>query len=57
MKGSTLVFAQCVDSGRGRLIDTMKDCLKKRGLGVRQARRMVHDRNEWRGLGGGMNGG
>ena len=30
-----------------RWIDTMKECLRKRGLDVRQARRMVHDRNEW----------
>ena len=30
-----------------RWIDTMKDCLKKRGLDVRQARRMVHDRSVW----------
>ena len=27
-------------------IDTVKDCLKK-GLDVRQARRMVQDRSEW----------
>ena len=26
-------------------IDTVKDCLKKRGLDVRQARRMVRDRS------------
>ena len=31
-------------------IDTVKECLKKRGLGVRQARRMVYDRSEWRGF-------
>ena len=30
---------------RKRWIGTMKDCLKKRGLDVRQARRMVHDRS------------
>ena len=30
-----------------RWIDTMKDCLKKRGLDVRQARRMVHGRSVW----------
>ena len=29
---------------RKRWIDTMKDCLKKRGSDVRQARRMAHDR-------------
>ena len=28
-----------------RWIDTVKDCLKNRGLDVRQARRMVHDRS------------
>ena len=28
-----------------RWIDTVKNCLKKRGLDVRQARRMVHDRS------------
>ena len=28
-------------------IDTMKDCLRKRGLDVRQARRMFQDRSEW----------
>ena len=30
---------------RKKWIDTVKDCLKKRGLDVRQARRMVHDRS------------
>ena len=33
-----------------RCIDTVKKCLRKRGLDVRQARRMVQDRNEWRGF-------
>ena len=33
-----------------RWIDTVKNCLKKRGLGVRQARRMMHDRNVCRGF-------
>ena len=27
-----------------RWIDTVKDCLRKKGLDVRQARRRVHDR-------------
>ena len=27
-----------------------QDCLKKKGLDVRQTRRMVHDRNAWRGF-------
>ena len=33
-----------------RWIDTVEECLKKRGLEVRQARRMVHDRSIWRGF-------
>ena len=28
----------------------MKECLKKRGLDVREARRIVHDRSECRGF-------
>ena len=35
---------------RKRWIVTVKDRLKKRGLDVRQAKRMVHDRSEWRGF-------
>ena len=31
-------------------IDTMKECLKNRGLNVRQARRMVQDGSEWWGF-------
>ena len=31
-------------------IDTVKDSLKKRGLDVRRARRIVHDRNVWWGF-------
>ena len=30
-----------------RWIDTMKECLRKRGLDVRQAKRMVQDKSEW----------
>ena len=33
-----------------RWIYTVKECLKERGLYVRQVRRMVHDRSEWRGF-------
>ena len=33
---------------RKRWIDTLKDCLKNGGLDVRQARKIVHDRSEWR---------
>ena len=35
---------------RERLIDNVKECLRKRGLDVRQARRMVQDRGEWPGF-------
>ena len=30
-----------------RWIDTVKECIRKRGLDARQARRMVQDRSEW----------
>ena len=39
---------------RKRWIATVMDCLRKRGLDVRQARRMVQDSSEWRGLLGGI---
>ena len=32
---------------RNRWIDTVKGCLKKRNLDIKQARRMVHDRSVW----------
>ena len=35
-----------VSNPRKRWTDTVKDCLKKKGLDVRQARRMVGDRSE-----------
>ena len=35
---------------RKRWIDTVTDCLRKRGLDVRHARRMVQDKSEWRGF-------
>ena len=35
---------------RKRWIDTVKNCLKKRGLNVRQASIMVHDRSLWPGV-------
>ena len=47
MYESVLVVAQWVLT-RKRWIDTVKDCLRKRGLDVRQVRRMVQDRVEWR---------
>ena len=33
-----------------RWIDIVKECLRKRSLDVRQARRMVQDRSEWWGF-------
>ena len=33
-----------------RWIDLVNNCLKKRGLNVGQARRMVYDKNEWWGF-------
>ena len=35
---------------RKRWIDTVKECSRRRGLDVRQTRRMVQDKSEWRGL-------
>ena len=35
---------------RKRWLDTVRECLKKRGLDVRQVRRMMKDRSEWRGF-------
>ena len=35
---------------RKRWIDTVKDCLKKRGLDVRQTKIISHDRSVWRGF-------
>ena len=37
-----------VDRPRKRWNDTVKECLKKRGLDVRQARKKVQDKCEWR---------
>ena len=34
-------------------IDTVKECLRKRGLNVRKAKRMVQDRSEWQSFVGG----
>ena len=35
---------------RKRWIDTVEDCLRKRGLDVRQSMRMIQDRSERRGF-------
>ena len=42
--------SRSVGRPRKRWIDTIEDCLKKRGLDVRQVRRMVHDRSVWWGF-------
>ena len=42
--------SRSVGKPRKRWIDTVKDYLRKRTLNVRQARRMVQDRIEWRGF-------
>ena len=39
-----------VSRPRKRWIDTVKDCLKKMSLDVRQSRIMVYDRSVWRGF-------
>ena len=39
-----------VGRARNRWIDAVKDCLSKRGLDIRQTRRMVQDRSEGRGF-------
>ena len=40
--------SRAVGRPRKRSIDTVKDCLKKMGLGVSQARIMVDDMSVWR---------
>ena len=35
---------------RKEMIDDVKECLRKKGLDVRQPRRMVQDKSEWRGF-------
>ena len=42
--------SRSVGKPRKRWNDTVKDCLKKGGLDVRQTRRIVHDRSVWRGF-------
>ena len=52
LRGSIQECAGSCSAGRQwkRWRDTVKDCLKKRCLNVRQAKRMVHDRNVWWGF-------
>ena len=44
------VGSRSVGRPRKRRIDTVKECLRKRGVSVRQAKRIVKDRSVWRGL-------
>ena len=51
--GKRVYLGECAGSrsvGRSqkKWIDTVEDCLRKRGVDIRQARRMVQDRSEWR---------
>ena len=50
------VVAQWVGRRRDGLTRYRDGLFKKRGLDVREARRMVQDRSEWRGFEGGMHG-
>ena len=47
---SLLLVIERVGRGREGLVNTVKECLKKRGSDVRQASRMVQDRSEWQGF-------
>ena len=52
MIAKRVYVGECAGSGSvgrplKRWTDTVKDCLRKMGLDVRQARRMVKDRSEW----------
>ena len=56
MENDRIAKRECAGScsvgrSRKRWTDTVKDYLTKRGLYVRQARRMLHDRSVWRGFG------
>ena len=44
------VGSRSVGRPRKRWIDTVKECLRKRGFDVRQARKMVQNRSEWCGF-------
>ena len=46
------VLSSSVGRSRKRWMDTVKECLKKKGFDVRHARRMVQDRSEWWGFEG-----
>ena len=40
--------SRSVGMSRRRWIDAVKECLKNEGLDIRQARRIIQDRSEWR---------
>ena len=42
--------SRSVGRTRKRWIDNVKECLRKRSLDVRQARKMVHERSVWWGF-------
>ena len=42
--------SRSVGRPRKRWNNTVKECLKKRGFVIRQARRIVQERSEWRGF-------
>ena len=42
------VGSHLVGQPKKRCTDSVNDCLKKRGLNVKQTRRMVYNRNKWR---------
>ena len=48
------ILNRCLEFGVGpaewKKESIVKDCLRKRGLDIRQARRMVQNRSEWRGF-------
>jgi len=46
---SECLGVRSVGRPRKRWIDTVRECVRKRGLCMREAERIVHDRNVWRG--------
>ena len=42
--------SRSVGRSRKEWLHTVKECLRKRGLDVRQTGRIVQDRSEWRGF-------
>ena len=48
--GECAAVSRSVGRSHKKWTDTMKECLKKRGMDVRQIRRMMQDRSEWQGF-------